>query len=31
MELKGDKIGLLGLEQGIDTTKKYGKGVNAET
>ena len=31
MELKGDSVGLLALEHGIDTKKKFGAGVNEET
>ena len=32
LELDGDKVGLLALEQGIETKKRsYGKGVNEET
>ena len=32
MEIKGDEIGLLGLERGIDTNKRmYKAGVNQET
>ena len=27
-ELDGDQAALLGLEQGVETEKKYGKGVN---
>ena len=31
LELKGDNVGLLALEHGIDTKKKFGAGVNDET
>ena len=31
MELKGDSVGLLALEHGIDTKRKFGAGVNEET
>ena len=31
LELKGDEVGILALDQGIDTSRKYGGGVNQET